>query len=98
MDSSFWFETKKLGIVHCTYLGVSGYNLKKILIFFCLYIFFTFTNSVDPDEMQHYAAFHLGLHCSRKYLSHTLIPFPANRLGIPVVHILQPICHNDGFL
>ena len=24
---------------------------------------FTFTNSIDPDEMQHYAAFHLGLHC-----------------------------------
>ena len=30
---------------------------------FCLKIFFTFTNSVDSDEMQHYAAFHLGLHC-----------------------------------
>ena len=29
-------------------------------------IFFTFTNSVDPDEMQHYAAFHLGLHCLQK--------------------------------
>ena len=26
-------------------------------------------NSVDPDEMQHYAAFHLGLHCLPKYLS-----------------------------
>ena len=24
-------------------------------------------NSVDPDEMQHYAAFHLGLHCLQKY-------------------------------
>ena len=32
-------------------------------IVFCLKIFFTFANSVDPDEMQHYAAFHLGLHC-----------------------------------
>ena len=27
----------------------------------------TFTNSVDPDEMQHYAAFHLGLYCLQKY-------------------------------
>ena len=26
MDSSFWFEYNKLGIVHCTYLGVSVYN------------------------------------------------------------------------
>ena len=23
----------------------------------------TLTNSEDPDEMPHYAAFHLGLHC-----------------------------------
>ena len=23
----------------------------------------TFANSEDPDEMQHYAAFHRGLHC-----------------------------------
>ena len=36
-------------------------------VFFCLKIFFTFTNSVDPDEMQHYAAFHLGIHCLPKY-------------------------------
>ena len=25
-------------------------------------------NSVDPDEMQHNAAFHQGLHCLPKYL------------------------------
>ena len=25
-------------------------------------------NSADPNEMQHYAAFHLGLHCLPKYL------------------------------
>ena len=24
-------------------------------------------NSAVPDEMQHYAAFHLGLHCMPKY-------------------------------
>ena len=24
-------------------------------------------NSVEPDEMQHYAAFHLGLHCLPNY-------------------------------
>ena len=37
------------------------------IVIFCLKIFFTFTNSVGPDEMQHYAAFHLGLHCLQKY-------------------------------
>ena len=41
---------------------------KRNILFFCLKIFFTFTNSVDPDEMQHYAAFHLGLHCLQKSL------------------------------
>ena len=29
-------------------------------------IIFTLTNSVDPDEMQLNAAFHLGLHCLQK--------------------------------
>ena len=29
--------------------------------------YFTLTNSVHPDEMQHYAAFHLSLHCLPKY-------------------------------
>ena len=36
-------------------------------MFFCLKIVLAFTNSVDPDEMQHFAAFHLGLHCLQKY-------------------------------
>ena len=61
-----WYN--KFGMVYCTYLGVSVYNLKKNIVLFCLKIFFfTFTNSVDPNEMQHDAAFHLGLHCSQKY-------------------------------
>ena len=29
---------------------------------------FTFTNSVDPDGMQHFAPFHLDLHCLQKCL------------------------------
>ena len=33
------------------------YNFQKILYSF------VFTNSVDPDEMQHNAAFHQGRHC-----------------------------------
>ena len=35
-------------------------------------------NSADPDEMQHYAAFHLGLHCLLKY------PFRGSQLRFPV--------------
>ena len=41
---------------------MSGYSFIKRNVF-CHKIFFTLTNSVDPDEMPHHAAFHLGLHC-----------------------------------
>ena len=47
-------------------IGVSGYNIQKHIILFCLKICFTFTNSVDPGEMQQFAAFYLGLHCLQK--------------------------------
>ena len=51
-------------MAYCTYIevtGQSGYNLLKNIVFFCLKIFFTLsTNSVDPDEMQNNAAFHLS--------------------------------------
>ena len=45
---------------------MSGYNLKRNA-FFCLKICFTFTNSVDHDEMQLYAAIYLGLNSLQKY-------------------------------
>ena len=51
MDSSICFRSNRLGTVHCIYLGVSGYNFKKMLCVFCLKILLTFTNNVDPDEM-----------------------------------------------
>ena len=37
-------------------------------VFMSLKVVLTLANSVNPDEMQHYAAFHLGLHCLPKYL------------------------------
>ena len=54
MDSSFRLDTINLGFQ------------KKSFIFWSE-DFFSAT-SVDPDEMQHNAAFHLGLHCLQKYL------------------------------
>ena len=41
----------------------------SIFDYFCQKIIFTFTNSVDPNEMQHYAAFHQGLHGLQKHSS-----------------------------
>ena len=45
--------------------GVRSYFFDIVL--FYVMILFTFTNSVDPDEMQHNAAFHLGIHFLQKY-------------------------------
>ena len=36
-------------------------------VFLSLKVVLIIANSVDPDEMQHYAAFHQGLHCLPKY-------------------------------
>ena len=48
--------------------GIRFYFKKKHIVFFCLKVFFTFINSVDPVEMQQFAIFHLGLHCLQRYL------------------------------
>ena len=52
---------------------------KIFIVFHSLKIDFVLTNSVDPDEMLHFAAFHLGLHClplnpSRVYQGHCFCP------------------------
>ena len=57
--------------------------LKKTFSSFSNYIFLhegflIFTNSADPDEMQHCAAFHLGLHCFQK-----------KRLGVSSIQIVK---------
>ena len=68
MDSSFCFDTAMLGWSLILYIsGGAGYNFQKYYILLSEYLFYL-TNSVDPDEMQHYAAFDLGLHCLQKYL------------------------------
>ena len=35
----------------------------EVLYFFSLMIGFVLANNADPDEMSHYAEFHLSLHC-----------------------------------
>ena len=54
-------------------------------------IFLTFTNSVDPDEMQHYVPFHLGLHCLPKYAfrSHYLRNITIARLWLDLTCIID---------
>ena len=40
---------------------------KQNVVFQSLKIDFVLANSVNPDEMTHYATFHLGFHCLTKY-------------------------------
>ena len=42
-----------VGRVHLSFLGVSGLFLLGILL----------ANNVDPDQLLHYMASYLGLHC-----------------------------------
>ena len=66
MDSSLWFDTM---ILVNPFVNIFGC---QVLIFKKCYIILsgdllTLANSVDPNEMQHYAAFYLGLYCLQKY-------------------------------
>ena len=42
-------------------------NFLKNDVFLSLKVVLILPNSADPYEMQHHAAFHLGLHCLSKY-------------------------------
>ena len=44
------------------------FYFKKDIVFLSLKMGFFFANSAVPYEMQHYVAFHQGLHCLQKYI------------------------------
>ena len=66
MDASFWFNTNDL---RWSIVNVEGsdytFQIKYCFSFFEDLI--VSANSVEPDEMPHYAAFHQGLHCLLKF-------------------------------
>ena len=45
----------------------SQVTILKNIVFPSLKIDLVLTKGIDPDEMPHYAAFHLGFHCLPKY-------------------------------
>ena len=53
-----------LPIVYLKELKVEFLNYD---VYLSMKVVLNLTNNADPDEMQHYAAFHLGLHCLPKY-------------------------------
>ena len=88
MDSAFWFDA--INRWDSPLYISRGVMFKFSKFVFCLKIFFTFTNSVDPNEMQHHAAIHLGLHCLQKLL---VEGFPKYR------ELLASLCsHKDACL
>ena len=68
METSFWFDTIKLGW-SIVYTVLRGHRLQfpNKIVFYSQMIVFALASSVDPDEMLHYAAFQLDLHCLPKY-------------------------------
>ena len=64
------------GFSHTYCMGLSIVHFKGTYVqfhkFWCI-LSQKVANSGDPDEMQHYAAFHLGIHC-----------LPNNRIGAPL--------------
>ena len=61
MNSSFWIDAIYWECSIVLFKGLQVLIFKQNCIFFSLKIIFVVTNSVDPDEMPHYAAFNLDL-------------------------------------
>ena len=68
-------------IVHSIYLEVLGYIFLKKIMYFCLKIIFTLTNSVDPDEMMRHFIWFFTVSKSTHLVS------PIQR--VKVIHLLS---------
>ena len=64
MHSSFWFDSINTGW-SIVLVFIEGSQIR--IVFLSLKNGFVLANSVGPDEMPHYAAFHLCLHYLPNY-------------------------------
>ena len=62
MDYLIHIDTISMDLSILCFKGFLNFN-----IFRALKIVFILANSVDPDKILHYAAYHLGFHCLPKY-------------------------------
>ena len=67
MDFPIHIDTISFGLPIAQYEGHRWY-FTNYDVFTSLKVVLVLANGADPDEMQHCAAFHLGLHCLPKYL------------------------------
>ena len=68
MDFPIHIDTTSMGVPIVYFKGSQAKYYLNFDVFLSLKVFLILANRIDPDEMQHYAAFHLGLHCLPKYL------------------------------
>ena len=66
MDFPIYIETIIMGL-SIEYFKGSQVDCSKLRCIWSLKDALILANSADPDEMLHYAAFHLGHHCLGKY-------------------------------
>ena len=66
MDFFIHIKAIRMGL-SILYLKGSQVGITNHGVFLSLRIDFTVANSVGPDEMPHYVAFHLGLHGLSEY-------------------------------
>ena len=64
---SIHIDTISIGLSIVCFKIKGSFFLNYDDVFLSLKVIVIVANSVNPDEMQHYAAFHLGLHCLPKY-------------------------------
>ena len=67
MGSSIKFDIVK-SVRSIVYIKGSLVIISKNIVFLSLKIDIVLANRADPDEMPHYAAFHLDLHCLARCL------------------------------
>ena len=89
MEFSIKLHTIKLGWSIVYIVGSHVKISPKNISFVFQKVDFVLANSVDPDEMQRYAAFHLSQHCLPKKLA---------LKGFPVHKGLTPSLQNQMFL
>ena len=63
MEFSIKLHTIKSGWLIIYTEGLQVKISKKKIVFLSLKVYFVLANSADPDEMPHYVALDLGLHC-----------------------------------
>ena len=66
MDFPIHIDTISMGL-QIVYFKGSQVEYLNYDVFLSLKIVLILANNADPGEMQHYAAFHLGLHCLPKF-------------------------------